>query len=84
MMLSREQRADLITARGTLRGASAGLDGCDFDRAASMVDRVLAHSWPHDPETWHISLDVKSGRPLVACYECGVTWYSDFVEALAT
>jgi hypothetical protein len=78
MTLNKEQRADLVTARGTLRRAEEGYEDCDFGGAAAMIDRVLATSCPHGPSAWHTSPDEKSGRPLVACYACGVTWYAHF------
>ena len=82
MTLNRQQRADLVTARGTLRRAEDGHEDVDYGIAASMVDRVLATVCPHAPETRHASTDVKSGRPLVACYECGATWYDDYADVL--
>lgn len=69
--MNREQRADIVTARESLRRAAEGLEDVDFETAAAMLDRVLAESCPHamsetvnppgDPET-------------VVCSACGVSW----------
>lgn len=81
--LSTQQRADLVTARGTLRRAAIDPDSLDFETAASMLDRVTAALCPHDPSTWHIAPDVTNGRPLVTCEACGYTWYNDFSDHLS-
>ena len=78
MVLAREQRADLVTVRTTLLRAEEGIEDCDFKSAASMVDRVLATTCPHDSDQWVTSPDAKTARPLTTCYKCGVSWFSDF------
>ncbi len=42
---------------------------------AAHVDRVLEATCPHDPATWHRAPDA-TGRDLVTCYACGVSWYA--------
>lgn len=79
--LDRGQRADLVTARGTLRRIAGGNDA-DPDTAASMIDRVLAATCRHDPDERHTAPDVTTGRPLTTCSACGVSWYADYPERL--
>lgn len=80
--IDRRARADLVTARGTLRRIAGGNEA-DPDTAASMIDRVLATVCPHDASEHHTAPDVMDGRPLTTCYGCGVTWYADYPERLA-
>jgi hypothetical protein len=80
--LAEQQRADLVTARGTLRRAAHDPDGVDYEAAASMLDRVAGALCPHDLAEHHTAPDVTTGRPLTTCYACGLTWYADYPERL--
>ena len=73
--LTREQRADIVTARETIRQALAGDTDVDLAAAATMLDHVLQTACPHDPESRMRSRD-SEGRDLVTCWACGVSWYS--------
>ncbi len=81
--LPEQQRADLVTARGTLQRAAHDPESLDFETAAAMLDRVAAALCPHAPASRHTALDVTNGRPLTTCYACGYTWYADYPERLA-
>jgi hypothetical protein len=81
-MSSPGKRKDLVTARESLQRAAAGYEDVDFATAASMLDRVLATSCPHDSLQAHQSSVSADGRPLVTCTECGVSWYADFPQRL--
>lgn len=72
--MNREQRADIVTARESLRRAASGADDVDFDAAAAMLDRVLYTSCPHGREAWHTERD-STGQALTTCPLCGVSWY---------
>lgn len=73
-MLTESQRADVVTARQTILRAARGEDA-DLAAAASMLDRLLQESCPHDPAGWHTTPD-DDGRRLTTCYACGVSWYA--------
>ncbi|HEV2126870.1 MAG TPA: hypothetical protein VGW38_29315 [Chloroflexota bacterium] len=47
--LSRENRANIVTACESLRCAANRYDDVDFDRAMEMRDQVLPSTYPHDP-----------------------------------
>lgn len=72
-MLDDMQRADVVTARNTVRRAAQG-EASDLDAAAAMLDRVLKSACPHEPATWHTST-TPSGEQLTTCPVCGVSWF---------
>lgn len=72
--LSTEVRADIVTARETINRAVAGNADTDLASAAALLDRVLESTCPHDPERRFRALDA-SGRELVTCFACNVSWY---------
>lgn len=73
LSLDSAARADLVTARQTVRLAASGADYADLDAAARMLDRVLSRSCPHDPAGYIVGPE--DGRQLVTCPACGVSWY---------
>lgn len=73
-MIGREQRANLVTARETVRRAAKGEDNVDLAAAADLLDRVLESTCPHDPSNWINGPD-ESGRQIITCLECGVSWF---------
>lgn len=72
--LTREQRADIVTARETIRRAARGDLDADLDAVAAQLDRVLATTCPHDQSQQFRAPD-QSGSMLVTCFGCNVTWY---------
>jgi hypothetical protein len=72
--LNQEQRANIVTARQTINRAVSGETDADLGAAASMLDRVLESTCPHDPDRWYQAPDA-TGRDLVPCYACNVSWY---------
>src|SRR5829696_7098048 len=73
--LSREELAHIVTARQTINRALSGETDADLVAASSLLDRVLESTCPHDPARQFRARDA-SGRELVTCYGCGVSWYS--------
>ena len=73
--LSTEHRAHIASARATIQRAVDGHDGVDLPAAAAYLDRVLEETCPHGPAAWHREPD-GTGRALVTCYACGVSWYA--------
>jgi hypothetical protein len=67
-----------VTARATIHRALSGEGDTDLAAAAAYLDRVLEATCPHDPATWFRAPD-PTGRELVTCYACGVSWYSSLV-----
>ncbi len=72
--LSREERAHIVTARQTIYRALTGETDADLAAAASLLDRVLESTCPHDPGTRYRAPD-QTGRELVTCCACAVSWY---------
>ena len=73
--LSRQERAHIVTARQTIDRALLGEPDADLAAASSLLDRVLESTCPHDPTT-RIQASDATGRELVTCYACGVSWHS--------
>lgn len=67
-------RADLVTARQTVRRAAGGDDDADLPAAAAMIDKALRALCPHDPQGWYAAPD-RDGHMLTTCNGCGVSWY---------
>lgn len=67
-------RADLVTARETVRRAAGGHDDADLPAAAARLDHALRALCPHDPQGWYTAPD-RDGHMLTTCNTCGVSWY---------
>lgn len=72
-MLSDMQRADVVTARNTVRRAAQG-EASDLDAAAAMLDRVLKNTCPHEPASW-VHSTTETGERLTTCPACNVSWF---------
>ena len=72
--LTREQRADIVSARETIRRAASGDLDADLDAAAALLDHLLVTTCPHDQSQQFRAPD-QSGNMLVTCFGCNVSWY---------
>lgn len=72
--LTREQRADVVTARETIRRAMRGDQDADLNAAAAYLDQLLATTCPHEASQRFRAPD-PSGQVLVTCFGCNVSWY---------
>jgi len=72
--LTREQRADVVTARETIRRAMHGDQDANLPAAAAYLDHLLATTCPHDAAQQFRAPDA-SGQTLVTCFGCNVSWY---------
>ena len=72
--LSQQNRANIVTARESVRRAMSGYEDVDFIRVIGMLDAVLASSCPHDPAQY-TRTEVDGRREVeVTCPSCSVAW----------
>lgn len=72
--LSQQNRANIVTARESVRRAAAGYEDVDFGRVIWMLDAVLASTCPHDPAQY-TRTEEDGGREVeVTCPSCNVAW----------
>lgn len=70
----RDARADVVTARETVRRVLAG-DDADLEAAAAMLDRALKAMCPHGPRAWvTVAPPPVPGETWVMCSRCSVAW----------
>jgi len=70
----KDARADVVTARETIRRVIAG-DDADLPAVAAMLDRALKAMCPHGSGAWMtLSPSPAPGETWVTCSRCNVAW----------